>query len=140
MTAKIKVIRARDFLQITETGDMDLSSSLQILLDVADARRPPADFGILLDLRRAQWRLSTVEIYELAKSLAQLDNLRGAKIAVLVLSGANFDAAQFFETCSVNIGGIIDCFTNFEDAIQWFFESLEITDETPNQAMDTDKK
>ncbi len=62
MPAKIKVIRARDFLQVTETGDLDLSSSQQILLDVATARRPPADFAIMLDLRRVQWRLTTIEI------------------------------------------------------------------------------
>jgi hypothetical protein len=121
MPATMTIIRGRDFLQTTPEGELDLESSMVLLEAVAVARTPPKDFDILLDLRRVQWRLGTLDIYELAANLASHSELRRTKIAVLVLPGPDFDNALFFETCSVNRGMTVDAFTNFEDAIQWFF-------------------
>jgi hypothetical protein len=134
MPTKIKIVRARDFLQTTAQDDFDLEASRLVLQRVAAARRPPADFHVLLDLRRAQWRLSTMDIYELAAALAGHRDLRTSKIAVLVLPGADFDQAQFLETCAVNKGMNVDTFTNFEDAIQWFFTTVDLDGEPPNKA------
>ncbi|MFH1313187.1 MAG: hypothetical protein ABIJ00_08150 [Candidatus Eisenbacteria bacterium] len=132
MATKVKIVRARDFLQTTTDDVLDLEASCQVLKEVAAARRPPADFDVLLDFRRAQWRLSTMDIYGLAAALAGYEDLRTSKIAVLVLPGANFDQAQFLETCSVNRGMNVDAFTNFEDAVQWFFTSVDVGAGSPN--------
>jgi len=42
---------------------------------------------------------------------------------VLILPGLDFDKAEFFELCSKNRGYNVDVFTNYEDAIQWFYEN-----------------
>lgn len=139
MPAKMKIIRGRDFLQTNPNGDLDLRESVQMLKKVASVRRPPADFHILIDLRRVQWRLNTVEIYRLAESLAEHSDLRSSKIAILALPGADFDHAQFFETCSLNRGCNVDAFTNFEDAIQWFFTAEDVEDESPDKARENAK-
>ncbi|MEZ4484785.1 MAG: hypothetical protein R2864_09350 [Syntrophotaleaceae bacterium] len=68
-----------------------------------------------------------MDIYELAKTLSELHDLKTSKIAVLVLPGTDFDMIQFLETCSVNRGMQVDTFTNFEDAVHWFFKSEEIS-------------
>ena len=140
MPAKVKVVRAKDFLQTTPEGDIDFEASREILRDVAAARRPPADYHVLLDLRRAQWLLNSIDIYHLAVALAKHKDLRTSKIAILALPGASFDHAQFFETCSVNRGMNVDAFTNFEDAIQWFFAAEERGDGSPNKAIDSVEK
>jgi len=123
MPAKVKIIRAKDFLQVTEDGVVDFESSKKMLTDVAKAKRPPADFDVLIDLRRAQWRLNTADIYYLASALAEIPDAYRSKIAVLVLPGADFKQAEFLEICSKNRGLTVEAFTNFEDAIQWFFST-----------------
>jgi hypothetical protein len=129
MPTKMKIIRGTDFLQTTPEGDLDLKTSMQMLQEVAAVRRPPADFHILLDLRRVQWRLGTSDIYRLAESLATHSDLHTSKIAVLALPGAEFDHAQFLEICSKNRGMNVDAFTNFEDAIHWFFTEEDVSGE-----------
>ena len=126
MPTKMKIIRGTDFLQTTPEGEFDLEASQQMLQEIAAARHPPADFHILLDFRRVQWRLGTSDIYKMAECLATHADLRTSKIAVLALPGAEFDHAQFLETCSVNRGMNVDAFTNFEDAIHWFFTAEDV--------------
>lgn len=124
MAATIKVIRGRDFVQRTEDGQFDLAESRKMLRELAAETVSPPDFNILLDFRRSQWCLSTVDIYALAQALtASPEHLRD-RIAILVLPGADFRKAEFLELCSQNRGIVyIDCFTSFEDAVQWFYEA-----------------
>ncbi|MBW1783110.1 MAG: hypothetical protein JRL30_20500 [Deltaproteobacteria bacterium] len=139
MPAKVKIVRARDFLQTTPEGDIDLAASLQMLTEVASARHPPANYDVLLDLRRAQWRLSTTDVFEFAKELSAQGDLRTSKIAFLFLPGADFDDAAFLETCSKNRGMNVDIFSNFEDAIQWFFSTEDTVHESSDIKPDEDK-
>lgn len=122
MAAKLKIIRARDFMQSTQEGEVDFERSKKILVEVARAKRPPADFDVLIDLRRAQWRLSTTDIYCLAEELSSHGDAFRSKLAILVLPGDTFDQAEFFELCAKNRGFPVDTFTNYEDAILWFFQ------------------
>ena len=124
MAAKIKVIRGRDFLQRTGVNAFDVDESKRMLLELASESASPPDYNILLDFRRSQWCLSTAEIYDLAQELTSTGEHQCDRIAVLVLPGADFEKAEFLELCTKNRGIVnIDCFTNFEDAVQWFYES-----------------
>lgn len=121
MAVILKVIRGRDFIQSASEEVLDLESSKKMLVTIASEAVSPPHFNILLDLRYNQWRLSSHDIYILAQELAGTKEFVGDKIAVLTLPGANFDHAEFFELCAQNRGANVQAFTNFEDAIQWFY-------------------
>jgi hypothetical protein len=134
MAVKVKIIRAKDFLQVSPDGELALEESKLLLAKVASAKRPPADYDVLIDLRRVQWRLSTTDIYFLAAGLDEHREVFEDKVALLVLPGANFNKAEFFELCAQNRGYRVEAFTNFEDAIHWLFNSTTSHHSTENTA------
>ncbi|MFH0756808.1 MAG: hypothetical protein V2B15_05950 [Bacteroidota bacterium] len=121
MATKIKIIRSIDYLSVTDTGTVDFEESKQRLAAMAEPKRPPADYEILLDFRRTQWVLSTDDIYTLVHDLINAPDSFRDKIALLLLPGVNFDKAHFQDLCTRNKGIDVRTFTNYEDAIQWFY-------------------
>ena len=121
MATKIKIIRSVDYLSVTDDGAVEFEESKKKLIEIAGVKRPPADYDILLDFRRTQWVLSTEEIYSLTYVIINDQDSFRNKIALLVLPGVNFDKAYFQELCSRNKGVAVHSFTNYEDAIQWFY-------------------
>ena len=133
MAVKIKIIRATDFLQVSPEGELDLDASRRLLVAVASAKRPPADFEVLLDLREVEWDLSTTDIWSLAKELGRHGETFRDKLAVLAAPGEAFDQAEFFELCSQNRGYRVEAFSSFEEAIQWLFPAVAVqAGEPPN--------
>ena len=129
MATKIKLIRSVEYLHTSPQGEFDFEKSKQILAELALAKRPPADYHIILDFRRTQCKLTTANIWYLAEELAAHGHVFRNKVAVLILPGSNFENAEFFELCSKNRGFNIDVFTNYEDAIQWFYDNGAPTSE-----------
>jgi hypothetical protein len=123
MATKIKIIRSVDYLSISDKGDIELEESRKKLVEIAGAKRPPADYEVLLDFRRTQWILSTDEIYFLVQALIEDPESFRDKIAILVLPGVNFDSAYFHELCSKSERVMVRNFSNYEDAIQWFYNT-----------------
>ena len=121
MDIKIKIIRSIDYLSVTDDGSVDFEESKKRLYEIAGVKRPPADFDILLDFRRTQWVLSTEEIFSLAQVLINDPDSHRDKIALLVLPGVNFNKPEFKELCSLSKGVDVQTFTNYEDAIHWFY-------------------
>ena len=121
MPATLKIIRGRDFLCTTPEGDIDLTSSKEILLKILHESVSPPDYDILVDLRRSQWRLSVTDVYEFANEMNKHHELFRDKLAVLVLPGTDPDATELLQVFSRARGLHVKVFTNFEDAIQWFF-------------------
>ncbi len=122
MSAKINLIRSIKYLCTSPKGKIDLEKSKQILTDLAKEKQPPADYDIILDFRLCQLNLSTTDLWYLAAELVNHNNAFQDKVAVLTLPGLNFEKAEFFELCSKNRGLDIDVFTDYEDAVQWFYE------------------
>ena len=121
MPIKIKIIRSIDYLSISDDGAIEFEESKKRLAEMAEPKRPPADYEILLDFRRTQWVLSTDEIYSLVQALIKAPDSFRNKIALLLLPGVNFDRTYFEELCSENKDMDVRSFTNYEDAIQWFY-------------------
>lgn len=121
MPAEIKVIRGRDFLQTTPEGQVDLKQSKAILLEIVEQSVSPPDFDILIDLRRSQWRLSVFDVFDLAQEIDRHHDLYRDKIAILVLPGTDPDSTELLQVFSRARGLHVRVFTNFEDAVQWFF-------------------
>jgi hypothetical protein len=126
MATKIKIISAREFLEVTPDGIIDITTSRQLLVDIAKAEQGPIDHELLVDFRDTQSHLSVLDIYQLASELYRYGNAFRRKIALLVTSGVNFEQAQFFETCSKNIGFSINAFTDYEEAIRWILSTEDL--------------
>ena len=119
MTTKIKIITAKDFIEITADGIIDITTSRQLLADIAEAEHHHADYELLVDFRDTQSQLSILEVYQLAAELSQHGNTFHRKVALVVTPGLNFDHASFFETCSHNRGFSVNAYTDYEKAIRW---------------------
>ena len=119
MATKIKIINASDFMEVTPDGIINMATSKQLLVDIAKAEIPTADYELLVDFRNTQSDLSIVDVYTLAAELYHHGDTFRRKIALLVLPGVNFDLACFFETCSHNKGFLINAYTDYENAMRW---------------------
>jgi len=119
---KIKIIRSVDYLSVSDDGTVDFEESITNLAELAKPKDPPADSDILLDFRRTQWILSTAEIFRLAQSVCMYEESFKERFALLVLPGVNFDRNEFFELCSECEGLDIGTFSNYEEAVNWFYD------------------
>jgi hypothetical protein len=142
MATKIKIVTTGDFLEVTPEGTIDITTSRQLLVDIAKAERSPVDYDLLIDFRDTRWNLSTSELYQLASELPGHGDTFRRKVAVLIHPGVDFDSATFFETCSHNRGFEVNAFTDFESAIRWFLspEDTQNKSRTPNKADTGDDK
>jgi len=139
VAAKIKVITGTDFLEVTAEGVINLTTSRQLLVDIAKAEQLPVDYELLIDFRDTQNQLSILDVYQLAAELAQHGDTFRRKAALLVLPGINFDRASFFETCSHNRGFAVHSFTDYEKAMRWLLSAEDLPD-PPNNAHAGDGK
>jgi hypothetical protein len=79
-------------------------------------------------LRRSQWQLSVTDVIGLAKEINKHSELCRDMIAILVLPGTAPDSTELLQVFSRVRGLHVKIFTNFEDAIQWFFTSLGLSE------------
>jgi hypothetical protein len=121
MATLLKIIRSVDYLDITDDGIIDFEKSRNKLTEIAGRQDTPVNHEILLDFRRTQWILSTDEIYYLVKVFLDDPGMFGDKIALLLLPGVNFDSEYFKALCTQDKVKTIRTFTNYEDAIHWFY-------------------
>jgi hypothetical protein len=111
-----------DYLSINDDSTVEFKDSRKRLSELVEPKRPPADYEILMDFRRTQWVLTTYEIYTLVQVLVDKPDSFRDKIALLLLPGVNFDREYFEKLCADNKDITIRTFTNYEDAIQWFYK------------------
>jgi hypothetical protein len=123
MPTTIKIVTAREFLEVTPEGIIDINTSRQLLIDIAKAENQPVDYDLLIDFRDTQWKMSSADIYQLASELVEHGSNFRRKIAILVLPGINFDPASFLETRSHNRGFKINAFKDYESSLRWLLSS-----------------
>ena len=121
MAVLLKIIRSVDYLDISDDGTINFEVSRKNLSEISGPNHTPVGYEILLDFRRTQWILSTDEIYYLVKVFLDDPGTFRDKIALLLLPGVNFDSEYFKELCAHDKVKTIRTFTNYEDAIQWFY-------------------
>ena len=61
MLSGIKVYNVKDFIRKTETGNIDLNRSKQIVRDLANAAGSHTDHNILIDMRETTISVATIE-------------------------------------------------------------------------------
>lgn len=128
MAIKIKIVSAKDFIEVTADGMIDIAASRRLLVEIAKAERQPVDYELLVDFRDTDSRLSVTDIYQLAAELGEHTDIHRGKVALLVTPGLNFNQARFFETCSRNRGFLVDAFTDYEKAMRWILASEKPSD------------
>ena len=55
MATKIKIVTTMDFIEVTPEGSIDITTSKQLLVDIAKAEYKPVDYDLLIDFRDTQW-------------------------------------------------------------------------------------
>ena len=128
MATKIKIVTARDFLEVTPDGIIDITTSRKLLADIAKAEYDTVDYELLIDFRDTQFQLSVTDVYKLAGELGKHGDTFRGKVALLVLPGVDFKQAHFFETCSQNRGFLINAFTDYENAVRWILNAEDLPD------------
>lgn len=127
MATKIKIIHARDFLEVTPEGVIDIATSRQLLVAIAKAEEhQPVDYELLVDFRDTTCTMPTFDVYQLAAELCEHGNTFRRKVALLVLPGVDFDRARFFETCSHNRGFSVHAFADYEKAMRWMLSAEDL--------------
>jgi hypothetical protein len=125
MATKIKIISAKEFLEVTPEGIINITTSRKLLIDIAKAEQNSEDHELLVDFRDTESNLSLSDIYRLAAELVQHGSTFRKKVALLVIPGTGFDKAIFFESCSRNRGFLINAFMDYETAVHWILSTEE---------------
>jgi hypothetical protein len=123
MATKIKIITAKEFLEVTPDGIINITTSRQLLVDIAKAEHHPVDYELLVDLRHTESQISTHDVYQIATELCRHGDTFRRKVALLVIPGVNFYHARFFETCSHIRGFSVNAFTDYEMAMRWLLSA-----------------
>ena len=97
MATKVKIILAKDLLEVTPDGIINIATSRQLLVDIAKAGHYPVDYELLVDFRDTEGLLSTTDLYQLASELSNYGDTFRRKVALLVTPGINFSQASFLK-------------------------------------------
>lgn len=127
MDLNIRLIHARDFLKTTHEGKLDLNTSKQILLKLASENAAPRQYDILIDLRRANGRLTFTDVTELVNVMIEHRDSFRSKLAILAPPEATLEVARFMELYAGNRGFQVKGFRNFEEVMNWLMTSNDLT-------------
>lgn len=128
LSARIKIYRIKDFIRLTESGQIDVARSKRIIHRIAAAAAHHADHNILLDLRGTTVaKQSFGAIMELALETARYKSVFRGKIAnVIPDDKERIDTARYLKACMDIEGFQYEVFTDFEAAIEWLSDVEEV--------------
>ena len=119
MKASIKLVKTKDFISTTASGELNLEESKNVLNKLAALIMPDEQHDILIDIRDTVSVLTLSDIYELVSEVGRHRSSFRNKIAILLADHHDFDKAAFLEMCAGNRGFSVNTFTEFEEAINW---------------------
>ena len=119
MKASIKLVKTKDFISTTASGELNLEESKNVLNKLAALMMPDEQHDILIDIRDTVSVLTLSDIYELVSEVGRHRSSFRNKIAILLADHHDFDKAAFLEMCAGNRGFSVNTFTEFEGPINW---------------------
>ena len=133
MVSGIKVYKVKDFVRTTQTGNIDLKRSKQLVRELVKVAGSHADHNILIDLRETTVSVSNiVDILEVALEFGSYVSSFKNKIANIVPDDhERMVIAHRFKACMDMQGFEWEIFTDYEGAIEWLSE-IENIDQTPS--------
>ncbi|MFC1461967.1 hypothetical protein ACFLQU_00030 [Verrucomicrobiota bacterium] len=116
----LTVLAKNGYLHVTAEGRRSLETALAISRDLMDACGEHSTPVVLLDARKLEGRLPTIETYRLLTlHLPKIRNTRILNKAAIVELEENEESNSFFETVADNRGYNLRVFTSIEDASRW---------------------
>ncbi len=133
MVSGIKVYKVKDFVRTTQTGNIDLKRSKQLVRELVKVAGSHSDHNILIDLRETTVSVSNiVDILEVAREFGSSVSSFKNKIANIVPDDhERMVIAHRFKACMDMQGFEWEIFTDYEGAIEWLSE-IENIDQTPS--------
>ena len=124
MVSGIKVYKVKDFVRTTQTGNIDLKRSKQLVRELVKVAGSHADHNILIDLRETTVSVSNiVDILEVAREFGSSVSSFKNKIANIVPDDhERMVIAHRFKACMDMQGFEWEIFTDYEGAIEWLSE------------------
>ena len=132
MVSGIKVYKVKDFVRATQTGNIDIKRSKEIVIDLANAAGSHADHNILIDMRETSVSVSNiVDILEVAREFGSSVSSFKNKIANIVPDDhERMVIAHRFKACMDMQGFEYEIFNDYESAIEWLSETEDIDQKT----------
>jgi hypothetical protein len=123
-SATVKIYKMKDFLRLTEGGEIDVNRSKEIVRLLAIAASFHADHNILLDLRgTAITDESMGSVLEVALEMAQYKSAFKGKLANLLPNDEKrLSMARQLKALMHIEGFQYEIFTSFEEAVEWLSE------------------
>jgi hypothetical protein len=122
MASEIKIYKIKDFVRLSESGEIDLDRSINMVRKLAAVTTFNLDHNILIDLRKTKVAFASMEeAMKITMEFIQcMPPAFTNKIANVIPNDANrASLAKKFELC-MNIKNInYKFFTDFEQAIEW---------------------
>jgi hypothetical protein len=134
MLSGIKVYKVKDFIRKTETGNIDLKRSKQIVRELAMAAGSHTDKNILVDLRETTVSAaeSIEDIMKIALEFGSYVSSFKNKIANIIPDDPErMTIATRFKACMDIQGFEYEVFNDYESAIEWLSQTEDI-DQTNN--------
>ncbi|MDH4207201.1 MAG: hypothetical protein OEV45_16895 [Desulfobacteraceae bacterium] len=129
MLSGIKVYKVKDFIRKTQTGNIDLNRSKQIVRELADAAGSRTDHNILVDLRETtvSAAASIEDIMKVAFEFGSYVSPFKNKIANIVPDDPErLIIANRFKACMDIQGFEYEIFTDYESAIEWLSQTEDL--------------
>ena len=132
MLSGIKVYKVKDFIRKTQTGNIDLKRSKEVVRELANAAGSYTDHNILIDMRETTVSVSNiVDILEVAREFGSSVSSFKNKIANIVPDDhERMVIAHRFKACMDMQGFEYEIFTDYENAIEWLSETKDIDQTT----------
>jgi hypothetical protein len=121
MPISIKFYKDQDYIQKTETGEIDCDRAINTIYELSAAAQFHKDYSILMDVRDATSQLSSMgDLLKLSTEFAEYKNVFTNKIAMLLPDiQERVDRANRFKACMVVNGFKFEYFTDYDAAIGW---------------------
>lgn len=120
MPSNVKIYRIGDIIRMTETGELDLDRSIEIVRKLAAEANYHEDHNVILDLRETSVNASMADIIQISMEFASYHQVFKNKIAVIIPdTEERLKIAKRFKTCMEMQGFQFEQFTDFEATIEW---------------------
>jgi hypothetical protein len=126
MSSGIKIYKIKDFIRKSESGEIDLDKSIQLVRELSAAAAFHTDNNILIDLRKTTVSVAGMdEVMKITMEFVQCLPSFKNKIANVIPNDTDRSSlAKKFEAC-MNIKKIqYRFFTEFEQAIEWLSDVI----------------
>jgi len=120
-SARMKIYKMKDLFRLTETGEIDVNRSKEIVRQLAAAAAFHVDHNILLDLRETAIKEESMkDILEVALEIARYKAAFKGKLANLLPGDEKrLSMAKQLKNLMLIEGFQYEIFTSFEEAVEW---------------------